>query len=406
MKFIKNLFIAICNIMLLSGCYKVEKKTIDIEATPSSFFKQNTTEQNTGLIVFVHGIFGDAKDTWMNEQTGAYFPELVSKDSTFSGYDIFMYGFASPKMNTALNIDELGEDLRSTFNDQGFSKYSKIVFVCHSMGGLVSRSFLIKYREKWASKVKLIYYFATPGNGSQIASLAKSFSKNQQLENLQIEDGDKYLSHQYRDWLAVKILRDIPAYCAYEKQKISDIKIVEFSSATSMCNREVDPINENHTNIVKPRNNRSKSFIVFRNAFKSIASENISNEIIVNPKVDSKKQDTIKSVSYQLFDVNDRPLNVGDFYSYDALVNGNMPSQDENIFLIGKINKNDDCIFTYNTDENYMGMAISTHVSVNQQTKTVTRRKIEPQWIKLHYPKQYDILMRKAMIGGLVRDGE
>ncbi|MPR34595.1 esterase/lipase family protein [Salmonirosea aquatica] len=401
MKLIKNLFIMICNLVFLSRCTDRAKE----EYSPSSFFKQNTAKQNEGLIVFVHGIFGDAKDTWTNEQTGAYFPELVSNDSVFAGYDIFTYGFASPKLNIALTIDELGEDLRSTFDDQNFSRYSKIVLVCHSMGGLVSRSFLIKYREKWAHKIKLIYYFSTPGSGSQIASLARSFSKNEQLENLQIENGDRYLANQSRAWYAVQSLIDIPAYCAYEKQATSISKIVEFSSASSICNRPLDPINENHINIVKPKDIRAKSYIVFRNAFKATISNNAINEVKSNPEP-KKNGNASKSSTYQLRDVNDRPLNVGDFYSFDAIVNGHVPETQRNFYLIAKINKNDDCIFTYSTAENEPGWAISTHVLVGQRTKTVIRRKIEPQWLKTHYPEQYRILMNKAMLYGLVQDGE
>lgn len=390
------------------------------------------------MIVFIHGIFGDAKDTWANEQTGAFFPELIASDSTFDGYDVFMYGFSSPKLDVALNIDELGEDLRSTFDDQKLAKYDKVVFVCHSMGGVVARSFLIKYRENWASKIKLIYYYATPTNGSQLASWARLISKNKQLENLRIENGDRYLADQYRAWLAVPTLRDIPAFCAYEKRETSVAKVVEFSSASAICNRELDPIDADHMQIVKPKDNYAKPFIVLRNAFRKTFYEKIStnnseqksfsnhlDEPSRSQQTDQEKNEilkqleeiksslgtqqdlsTFKNTSYPLKDINDRTLNVGDFFEYVTIINGNVPERERNFFLIGKINKNDDCIFTYDTSENDPRMAISTFVLVNQQMKTVVRRKIEPQWIKNNYPSQYKILTNKAMTGGLIKDYE
>lgn len=407
----------------------------DAESVPSSFFRKDRSENDRGLVVFIHGIFGDAKNTWTNEETGAYFPELLSRDSTFDEYDIFTYGFASPKLSTALNIDELGEDLRSTFDDQNFDRYNRIVFVCHSMGGLVARSFLIKYREKWASKTKLIYYYSTPSTGSQIANWANLFSKNRQLEKLQIEDGDKYLSDQYRSWLAVPNLRDIPAYCAYEKKETSAAKVVEFSSASAMCNRELDPINADHIQIVKPRDNQAKSFTVLRNAFRKTLDKSITmsehnndrvhdkthssksqgsnynqDEILkqlsdIKEKIEPQKDlSTFRNVSYPLQDINERALNVGDFFEYVTIVNGHVPERERNFLLIGKINKNDDCIFTYDTDENQPGMAINTFVLVHQQMKTIVLRKIEPQWLKQYYPAQYKILTNKAMLGGLVKD--
>jgi pimeloyl-ACP methyl ester carboxylesterase len=434
LNFVKRAFVWLCNLILLAKC----SNSKDAEYSSSSFFRQNQSKQNEGLVVFIHGIFGDAKNTWTSEQTKAYFPALISGDSTFNNFDIFVYGFTSPKFESALNIDELGEDLRSTFEDQGFARYSQITFVCHSMGGLVARSFLIKYREQWADKTKLIYYYATPSNGSQIANWARLFSRNIQLENLQLENGDLNLADQYRAWLAAPSLRDIPAFCAYEKKETSTAKVVEFTSASAMCNRELDPIEADHIQIVKPRDTNSKSFIVLRNAFRKTFKENslsnipqqkdsfdhlgkspeshqseIDKKEILRQLQDIKsnlgaQQDlsTFKNTSYPLRDINDRPLNVGDFYEYVTIVNGNVPERERNFFLIGKINKNDDCIFTYDTDEKQPGMAISTFVLVSQQMKTVVRRKLEPQWIKDHYPEQYNILTRKAMLGGLIRDNE
>jgi hypothetical protein len=41
-----------------------------------------------GVIVFVHGLFGDGKTSWTNDRSHAYWPDLLTKDTTFNGFDV------------------------------------------------------------------------------------------------------------------------------------------------------------------------------------------------------------------------------------------------------------------------------------------------------------------------------
>ena len=45
--------------------------------------KQN---ENSGVIVFVHGVLGGATATWTNETTKAFWPHLIRDDATFAGF--------------------------------------------------------------------------------------------------------------------------------------------------------------------------------------------------------------------------------------------------------------------------------------------------------------------------------
>ena len=48
-------------------------------AGASSYVQFDKSRRN--VIIFVHGVTGDARDTWTNTATGAYWPDLIRLDS-------------------------------------------------------------------------------------------------------------------------------------------------------------------------------------------------------------------------------------------------------------------------------------------------------------------------------------
>src|SRR5262245_16001161 len=106
---------------------------------PHSRFIARTPDA-VGTIVFVHGFLGAATATWTHPGTGAFFPQLVADDPTFDGYDVYVYEYESPLVKSALSIGELAENLRLMLDAQNISASPQIIFVAHSMGGLVIRS--------------------------------------------------------------------------------------------------------------------------------------------------------------------------------------------------------------------------------------------------------------------------
>jgi pimeloyl-ACP methyl ester carboxylesterase len=121
------------------------------------------------VIVFIHGFTGDSTGTWTNDQTGAFWPDLLTQDATFDGYNIYIYGYESERAIEFQSIDEVTEDVRRFFDEDGITDHQEIVLLVHSMGGVVARAYLNKYRDA-AQKVNFIYFFATPTTGTKVAS--------------------------------------------------------------------------------------------------------------------------------------------------------------------------------------------------------------------------------------------
>ena len=117
--------------------------------------KQN---ENSGVIVFVHGVLGGATATWTNETTKAFWPHLIRDDATFAGFNIYLYEYPSTLAKANYSIDELAEDMRSSFSIDRIYSHARIVFIVHSMGGLVTRrisSNIEMWRKKWTSYTSL-----------------------------------------------------------------------------------------------------------------------------------------------------------------------------------------------------------------------------------------------------------
>jgi pimeloyl-ACP methyl ester carboxylesterase len=148
------------------------------------------------------------------------------------------------------SIDELAEDMRRTLTAKGVTAHKKLIFLSHSMGGLVTRAYLLKNRDI-AARTSFAYFFSTPTSGSQIASIANLFLSSPQIVKMMTMNPEEYLGDLLRQWLAAGF--KFPSYCAYEKKPTMGVSlVVTMGSAVQLCTKAVDPIDADHINIVKP----------------------------------------------------------------------------------------------------------------------------------------------------------
>ncbi len=223
-------------------------------------------DHNTRVIVFVHGIFGKAESTWACPN-GQSWPSLIAGDDSIKGADIYVANYPTPYVGNRMTIDEIVANLKNRLDGDGvFSKHNQVVFLAHSMGGLVVQRLLLTYRDL-AKQVPFIYFFSTPNSGAEIATLAHAFSVDPLLKELLPGNQNDYLLNLEAEWRAASF-QSIHRYCAYEKQPYLGVLIVDRLSSTRTCESAV-PINANHVSIVKPCTTAADSYIAFRNAWKA-----------------------------------------------------------------------------------------------------------------------------------------
>ena len=297
-------------LVVFSSCISTFASSKD-SATRSIYLRQD--KDLNKVIVFVHGVLGNGFSTWFNKESKAYWPQLLKEDNHFSKANIYVFEYPTPAVERSFSIDELADHMRLVLKSSEVLKHPEIIFLVHSMGGLVTRAFLLKYRE-YADKVGFIYFFATPTSGSPTATLAKIVSGNPQLGKMTPMKSDGYLANGQRQWLASPQLTQLPSYCAYEMKNTFGLKVVEQQSATHLCNRPIDPIDRNHIDIVKPLGPNDTSYIAFKSAY----MENISTEL-----KSSKNEELIEKKAEQNINVG------GNIYNIENLVINNIIKKQE-----------------------------------------------------------------------------
>jgi hypothetical protein len=245
-------------------------------AAVSRYVRGDTKSES--VVVFVHGVFGDAVSTWTNPTTNAYWPDLLTKDAGFDGVDVFVHSFPSPVLQRSYTVDELADQLRLHLNaNRVFEHHKRVIFLCHIMGGLIVRAFLLKYRQ-YAGQVPMIYFFSTPSTGAGIANLARFISANPQLTDMRkmTTDDPGTLGVSQAQWVTSDYGGRIRSYCAYELLQTHGIQVVERESATNLCNKRFDPIRRDHVNIVKPADQNDEPYLAFREAYRESAGDEAS----------------------------------------------------------------------------------------------------------------------------------
>ena len=195
---------------LLSGC-----AIIGCEKTPKnrapgphiSLGKNHSwsslpTSKSDTTFIFVHGILSGSENCWLykdpkDQNKDAYWPQILAEDPEFADCGVYLAGygtsFGSGKYSVSDAVDSMITHLRQSPGN-GEPKpleNSNIVFIAHSLGGIVIRDLLTKYPEDFQDKKLGLVLIASPSLGSKYADYLTGISelyKNDMATNLKTSD--------------------------------------------------------------------------------------------------------------------------------------------------------------------------------------------------------------------------
>lgn len=234
---------------------------------------------NPSVVVFVHGLDSNP-EVWRNADNGAYWPKLIADDTdpAFGNTDVYVAGYDSSRGGRMNMSDLLTQIFDRLMNDEVFESHRQVVFVGHSMGGLLIQQFLLTYsKEDLAKKVPAIFLYGTPQEGSHVANWASHFTSGPLVKELESGENNFILHDVDQRWTHARFT--IKRYCAYEKLSEKGFKVVGSYSATSGCD-DKKALNTDHHHLVEPADRSADAYIFLRNKFKTEGYSSVKIEAV------------------------------------------------------------------------------------------------------------------------------
>lgn len=256
-------------ILLLTGCAAVlpmanyvSKFCPSTTDTSHQYFGPQDADD---LVIFIHGLCGDAKATWTNTTTHFVFPEELARDFAKENQPAYVMSFdyvsrlqGGPSILTI--ADHLEFEISELLKKH---PYRTLRIVAHSMGGLVAREYILRRQPLAHPQLKItnVVLLAAPNNGSELAELGQLISEHRQVEELRhIDKGNTYLESLNRDWnrefKGGWHPRHVLLYAGFEGLPIRLVgQVVKLSSAIAYAD-DLMEFQEDHISIAKPKDRR------------------------------------------------------------------------------------------------------------------------------------------------------
>ena len=230
------------------------------------------------VIVFVHGIHG-ARDTW-RASNGAYWPQLIQTDPHFQKSDVVVAEYPTPSRHGQLSTVQLSEILWQGLKRQGVWEHREVVFIAHSLGGILTEEMLLLHPAD-AAHVPFIVSYATPHQGSFVANLAEIYDSDPLLTDLRESNDNSFLMDLEERWRSTQFVSRIHRFCACETLDTAagagvghylraHTRVVTYYSATYGCDVDTPPqrIVADHLDIVKPASRSAAPYTFFAQVYR------------------------------------------------------------------------------------------------------------------------------------------
>lgn len=212
-------------------------------------------------VVFVHGLTGDPLDTWTSESGSDPWPVWLCHElDRVSVYTLgYPAGLFKKWAKREMDMFERAGNVLEVLAGRGLGG-RPLVFVAHSLGGLLTKLVLRKSceaaDEDWrrvSESTKLVIFLGTPHNGSGLAKALHLLpGTSKQVEFLANEEGFlEDLNEHYRGFAHGR--DDLGTVVYYEKHPTNSTVVVSKRSADpGVGGAQLVPVDKNHVNLCKP----------------------------------------------------------------------------------------------------------------------------------------------------------
>ncbi len=264
--------------MIESDIKKNQKRVVHCDKKGASKNSWHTyLDDAEQVFVFIHGFFSNGTDCW-TAKDGTYWPDLISSDVRCGKSGVFVIEYHTNPTAGNLGIADCAKTILNTLqtpgrnNERPVISYSKIIFVGHSMGGLIVKYLLESNSGIFLKKEIGVVLMASPAMGSGYADFFKiiqAILKSRQMKELQpsnelLKDLDqrfKQIVSGPTRWRSL-----YGAEAVEHKSLMWPLKpVVSAESASRYFGSRTIVSGTNHSSIVKPKNIDAESHIFLVN---------------------------------------------------------------------------------------------------------------------------------------------
>ncbi len=137
----------------------------------------NASKSKTA-VVFVHGVLSKQETSW-RARSGAYWPELLSKTPAVSEVGVYVFTYRTGFFSRSYRLGDVVDALKEHMRLDGVFKCSSIIFVAHSMGGIVVRKLITESSNDFVDQHISVGLFlvASPSLGSEYANFLRPLAE-------------------------------------------------------------------------------------------------------------------------------------------------------------------------------------------------------------------------------------
>ncbi|HEV2567860.1 alpha/beta hydrolase [Sphingomonas sp.] len=220
-------------------------------------------ESDDTVIVFIHGILSSGGACWRHE-SGTYWPRLILQEEGALDPGVYVYSYKTGFFSGSYRVSDAVDDLKERLALDGVLACRTIVFVAHSMGGIVARKLLVERADDFRDINLGLFLVASPSLGSSYANVLAPLARlvgHSQADALRFSQSNAWLADLDKEF---KNLHTSGRLAISGKELAEDVfialpglvrrQVVPPFSATAYFGEPYKVPDSNHFSIAKPVN--------------------------------------------------------------------------------------------------------------------------------------------------------
>jgi len=226
-------------------------------------------------VIFVHGILSGGEKCWRYDPQTSW-PQLLADEDKLKDVGVGVFSYRTDVNSRTYSVGDVVDSLREALDLSDLEQVNRLIFVCHSLGGIVVRRFIVVEQAKFiARKIEIgLFLVASPSIGSKDANalfLLSVVAGNSQAQALRFSQKNEWLNDLDKEFinllgggkLSIKgkeLVEDQPT--KIKKWLGLKRQIVEPFSAARYFPESYKVPYSDHSTIVKPQDNGARQHLV------------------------------------------------------------------------------------------------------------------------------------------------